>query len=73
MGLSAERVTIYGVDVSAADIAKIPAGNVRLRRAQFVALWETAERFHDEQIRRGAKCDWFGASSGRLPGEAFVG
>jgi hypothetical protein len=28
--LSAERGIIYGVDVSAADIGKIPAGNVRV-------------------------------------------
>jgi hypothetical protein len=48
------------VDVSAAEIAKIPAGNVRVPRAQFVALWQTAERFHDEQVRRGV-ADWYGA------------
>jgi hypothetical protein len=51
--LSAEHVTIYGVDVSAADIAKVPAGNVRVPGSEFVALWQTAERFHDEQVRRG--------------------
>jgi hypothetical protein len=37
-------VTIDSVEVSAADIAKIPAGNVRVPRADFVALWQTAER-----------------------------
>jgi hypothetical protein len=52
LGLSAERVTIYGVDVSAADIARIPAGNVRLLRAEFVARWQMARRFHEEQARR---------------------
>jgi hypothetical protein len=60
LGLSAERVSIDGVDVSAADIAKIPAGNVRVPRAEFVALWQRAERFHDEQVRRGVP-DWYGA------------
>ena len=60
LGLSIERVTIYDVDVSAADIAKIPAGNARVPRADFVALWQTAERFHDEQIRRGVM-DWYGS------------
>jgi hypothetical protein len=48
------------VDVSAADITRIPAGNVRVPRAVFVALWQTAERFHDEQVRRGVP-DWYGA------------
>jgi len=42
------------------DIAKIPAGNVRVPRAEFVALWQTAERLHDEQVRRGV-LDWYGA------------
>lgn len=60
MGLPAERVSIDGVDVSAADIAKIPAGNVRVSQAEFVALWQTAERLHDEQVRRGVP-DWYGA------------
>jgi hypothetical protein len=61
LGLSAERVTIYGVDVSAADIATIPAGNVRVLRAEF-ALWQTAKRFHDEQARRGVP-DWYGVGA----------
>jgi hypothetical protein len=60
LGLLAERVSIDGVDVSAADIAKMPADNVRVPRAEFVALWQEAERFHDEQVRRGVP-DWYGA------------
>lgn len=60
LGSSVERVTIDGVDVSAADIAKIPAGNVRVPLAEFVALWQRAERLHDEQVRRGVP-DWYGA------------
>jgi hypothetical protein len=55
-----ERVTIHDVDVSAADVAKVPAGNMRVSRAEFVALWQTAERFHDEQVRRGV-ADWYGS------------
>ncbi len=47
------------MEVSAADIAKIPAGNVRVPRAEFVALWQMAERSHDEQVRRGVP-DWYG-------------
>jgi hypothetical protein len=53
-------VTIDGVDVSAADINRIPAGNVRVPQAEFGALWQTAERSHDEQVRRGVP-DWYGA------------
>jgi hypothetical protein len=59
LGLPLPRVTINNVEVSAADIAKIPAGNVRVPRADFVALWQTAERLHDEQVRRGVP-DWYG-------------
>jgi hypothetical protein len=53
-------VTIDGVDVSAADINRIPAGNVRVLQAEFGALWQMAERSHDEQVRRGVP-DWYGA------------
>jgi hypothetical protein len=60
LGLCAQCVTIDGVEVSAADIAKIPGSNVRVPRAEFVALWQRAERFHDEQVRRGIP-DWYGA------------
>jgi hypothetical protein len=58
--LSAQRVIIDGVDVSTADIAKIPAANVRVPQAEFAALWQRAERHHDEQVRRGVP-DWYGA------------
>lgn len=59
-GCCLQRVTIDSVDVSAADIAKIPVGNVRVPQAEFVALWQAAERLHDEQVRRGVP-DWYGA------------
>lgn len=48
------------VEVSAADVAKIPVSNMRVSRAEFVALWQTAERLHDDQLRRGVP-DWYGA------------
>jgi hypothetical protein len=46
LGLLVQRVTIDNMDVSAAEIAEIPAGNVRVPQAQLVALWRTAEGFH---------------------------
>ena len=55
-----KHVNIHDVDVSAADVAKVPAGNMRVSRAEFAALWQTAERFHDEQVRRGVP-DWYGS------------
>ncbi|HZS20437.1 MAG TPA: hypothetical protein VFA63_05545 [Pseudonocardiaceae bacterium] len=54
------HVSIEGVKVSPADVAKIPAGNLRVSRAEFVALWQAAEQCHDEQLRRGVP-DWYGA------------
>jgi hypothetical protein len=53
-------MTLTGMEVSAADVAKVPAANMRVSRAEFVALWQTAERLHDEQLRRGVP-DWYGA------------
>ena len=53
-------MTLDSVEVSATDVAKIPAGNMRVSRAEFVALWQTAEQLHDEQLRRGVP-DWYGA------------
>jgi hypothetical protein len=77
LGLSAERVTIYGVDVSAADIARIPAGNVRLLRAEFVARWQTARRFHEEQARRvcrtGIAPVWWIPDRGGMSGHGAAG
>lgn len=56
----AQRVIIDSVNVSAADIAKIPAANVRVPQAEFAALWQRAEWLHAEQVRRGVP-DWYGA------------
>jgi hypothetical protein len=58
--LSVRRVTIDDVDVTAADIAKIPAGNLRVARDDFAALWTAAERHLEQQNRRKAD-DWYSA------------
>jgi hypothetical protein len=60
LGIVRPACNYDSVDVSAADIARITAGNVRVPQAEFVALWQGAELFHDEQLRRGVP-DWHGA------------
>lgn len=55
LALSARRVTIDGVEVTAADIAKIPARNLHVPRGEFVAVWIAAERQAVE------KNDWYSA------------
>ena len=57
---SAARVTLDGVRVTQADIARIPASNVRVPRAEFAALWAAAEQRCDEQGARGVT-DWYAA------------
>jgi hypothetical protein len=47
------------VDVTAADIAKVPAENLHVSRADFGALWIAAERHMDEQSARKVT-DWYG-------------
>lgn len=41
--LSVRDVTIDGVRVTAADIDRIPSGNIRVSRADFAVLWAEAE------------------------------
>jgi len=48
------------VDVSAADVARIPAGNLRVPVADFAALWRAAERHQEERARRHV-ADWYAA------------
>jgi hypothetical protein len=48
------------VDVTAADIAKVPAENLHVSRADFAALWTMAEQVHDDRVRRKVP-DWYGA------------
>jgi hypothetical protein len=60
------------VRVTDSDIARIPAANIRVPRAEFAALWAAAEQLCDEQGRRGvtdwyaggvaATCEWLAAA-----------
>lgn len=47
-----------GVDVTEADIAGIPTGNVRIPPEEFVAVWRAAARRGDEQGAHGVT-DWY--------------
>lgn len=58
--LSWPRATIGDVDVTQADIDRIPSHNLRVRRAEFAAFWAAAERFHDDNVRNRVS-DWYGA------------
>ena len=54
------------------DVARIPAANIRVPRAEFAVLWTTAEQLCDEQAGRGvtdwyaggvaATCEWLAAA-----------
>lgn len=70
MGLFVPRATIDSVEVSAAEIAKMSAGSVRVPQAQFVALWRTVKWFHG----RGAMYRLVASQLERRPGgiEAVV-
>lgn len=57
---SAGPGTLAVVRVTEADIARIPAANLRVPRAEFVALWIAAEQLCDEQGERGVT-DWYAA------------
>lgn len=46
------------MEVTAADVARIPAGNLRVPRAEFAALWSAAEQESREQAARGVT-DWY--------------
>lgn len=46
------------VEVSKQDIARIPVGNLRVRRGDFAAVWVAAERLDREQGERGIT-DWY--------------
>jgi hypothetical protein len=50
--MSRRRVTLAGVQVTAADIERIPQGNLQVPRAEFAAVWAEAE------LHTG---DWYGA------------
>jgi len=48
------------MDVTAADIAKIPAENLHVARAEFAAVWIAVEKHQDEPAYRGIT-DWYDA------------
>lgn len=58
--LSVPGVTLECVDVTAAEVALVPVGNLRVPRAQFGALWSAAERRNAEQGECGVT-DWYAA------------
>jgi hypothetical protein len=48
------------VEVTEVDVARIPVGNLRVPRAELVAVWAAAERLDEEQGARGVT-DWYAA------------
>jgi hypothetical protein len=66
------RCNAEQVRVTDSDIARIPAANIGVPRAEFAALWTTAEQLCDDQDRRGvtdwyaggvaATCEWLAAA-----------
>ena len=48
-----------GMEVLASEVAKVPAENLRVARAEFAAVWVVAERHQDEQALRHVT-DWYG-------------
>ena len=56
------RVTVPAMpmQVTEADVARIPVGNLRVPRAEFGAVWAAAERRCGEQGARGIT-DWYAA------------
>jgi len=46
------------MEVTDVDTARIPVGNLRVPRAEFVAVWAAAERLDEEQGARGVS-DWY--------------
>lgn len=48
------------MELTAADIATIPAGNLHVPRGEFVVVWAAAEKQQDDQVRLHAT-DWHGA------------
>jgi hypothetical protein len=48
------RATLAAVEVTAAEVARVPAANLRARRAEFGAVWAAAERLNRERAERRA-------------------
>lgn len=58
--MSVRRVSLSGMQVTERDIARIPAGNVRVSVAEFAQLWSTAEQRNQDQTARDVR-DWYAA------------
>lgn len=56
--MSAVAATLRLVEVRDSDVAGIPAGNIRVPRDEFVAVWRTASTLAEEQAAQGAT-DWY--------------
>src|SRR5262249_20124242 len=71
------HVRLVCVDLTALDIAAVPAENLRVPRAEFAALWLAAERRQGGQARRKiiawygtgvvVTCRWLAAAAVRSP------
>jgi hypothetical protein len=57
---SAPHVTLGCVELTPADIARVPAENLHVSLAEFAAVWAAAELHQEEQARRKV-LDWYGA------------
>ena len=57
--MSRGRVTLAGVQVSAADIERVPRANLHVPLNEFVAVWSAAERREERSAELGA-ADWYG-------------
>jgi hypothetical protein len=74
--VSVRGVTVMSVDVTDADVAGMPARNIRVPRAEFVAVWRAASSCdHDDPARHGggwyaagvaATCRWLATAPSRL-------
>jgi hypothetical protein len=74
--LSVPGVTVSAMEVTDADVAAIPARNVRVPRSEFVAVWRAAsDRDHQDTSRGGegwyaagvaATCRWLATAPSRL-------
>lgn len=56
--MSVPRGTLAGMEVTENDVERIPVGNLRVPRNEFVGVWAAAERRNTEQADRGVT-DWY--------------
>ena len=58
--LSVVRVTLGCMEVTENDVARIPAGNLRVSRDEFAMVWAAAEQRSAAEAARGVT-DWYAA------------